>query len=82
MSSEEHSCSKASFWPLFIRSFLTAYALCVVFHAPLELEEYDTLLDFVIANIYEFLGGYDVKFIIVLLVAGTFYYFERQEKRS
>ena len=48
-----------------IKGFLTAYALVTVFHAPLSIDAYETGLDFYIDSIYELLGAYDFKFLLI-----------------
>lgn len=61
-------------WPkLAVKSLLTAYALCAVFHAPLEPSQYETRVDYIIASIYEFLGAYDFKFLLLTVLSGFFY---------
>lgn len=57
----------------FLKSFLTAYALSVSFHAPLKAAAYETILDYVIASIYELLGSYDLKFILLFILCIWFY---------
>lgn len=54
-------------------SFLTAYALSVSFHAPLNPAAYETTPDYVIASIYELLGSYDLKFILLFMFCIWFY---------
>lgn len=58
---------------LFLKSFLTAYALTAVFHAPLNPSFYETKIDYLIASIYELLGTYDFKFLLLLIVLFCFY---------
>ena len=53
---------------IFVKSFLTAYALCTAFHAPLTRAGYDTFIDYAIASIYELLGEYDLKFLLFLIL--------------
>ena len=60
---------------IFLKSFLTAYALSAVFHVPLIPSSYETGLDFVIASVYELLGEYDLKFFLLLLLGLGFYGF-------
>lgn len=60
---------------LFLKSFLTAYALCVVFHAPLIPGYYETGLDYLIASVYELLGDFDFKFILTFILCFFFYRF-------
>lgn len=57
----------------FLKSFLTAYALSVSFHAPLRATAYETTLDYVIASVYELLGSYDLKFILLFILCIWFY---------
>ena len=57
----------------FVKSFLTAYALCTAFHAPLTRAGYDTFIDYAIASIYELLGEYDLKFLLFLILAAVCY---------
>ena len=56
-----------------IKGFLTAYALVTVFHTPLAMEAYETGLDFYIASIYELLGAYDFKFLLIGIACSFFY---------
>ena len=55
------SFTKNAFLTSLVKSFLTAYALCVVFHTPLVPSYYETTLDFASASVYELLGVYDLK---------------------
>lgn len=64
---------------LAVQSFLTAYALCAVFHPPLVPAQYETTLDYVIASIYELLGDYDLKFLFLFILTFCFYAF-RQDR--
>ena len=69
----------------FIKGFLTAYALVTVFHAPLTGEAYETGMDFCIASIYELLGEYDFKFLLIGIACSFFYlYFKKfhMDKKS
>lgn len=66
----------------FFKSFLTAYALSVPFHAPLQAAAYETTLDYVIASIYELLGSYDLKFILLFILCIWFYRQVSMKKRS
>lgn len=61
-----------------IKSFLTAYALCAAFHAPLRPAQYETVIDYAIAAIYEILGEYDLKFFLLLPLAAVFYGFAQK----
>lgn len=56
-----------------VKSFLTAYALSASFHMPLQPTAYETRLDYAIASIYELLGSYDFKFILLFVLAVLFY---------
>lgn len=56
-----------------LKSFFTAYALTVSFHVPLKAAAYETTLDFVIASIYELLGVYDLKFVLLFILCIWFY---------
>lgn len=64
---------KADFLVEFAKSFLTAYALRAVFHAPLDPYAYETGQDYAIASIYELLGTYDLMFLFLLILALCFY---------
>jgi len=80
MNKEKLSFTNASCRETMVRilkSFLTAYALCAVFHAPLDPARYETSLDFAIASIYELLGMYDFKFLLLLVLSYIFYGFSR-----
>ena len=62
----------------YIKGFLTAYALATVFHTPLSMDAYETGLDFYIASIYELLGEYDFKFLLMGIACSSFYlYFKK-----
>lgn len=74
MNEAPFSHAKSSCLALFAKSFLTAYALCVTFHAPLKLSNYETALDYIIASIYELLGTYDLKLLFLLLLSAFFYH--------
>ena len=67
-----------------LKSFLTAYALSVPFHVPLQFAAYETRLDYVIASVYELLGSYDLKFILLFILCICFYRWldRRKEKVS
>lgn len=75
MKSFFSSFTKAALLTVFVKSFLTAYALSAVFHAPLNPSFYETKRDYVIASVYELLGTYDFKFILLLLLCFCFYRF-------
>jgi hypothetical protein len=76
------SSSRAAFIPLFLKSFLTAYALCVVFHAPLDPSWYETGIDYAIASVYELLGNYDIRFLLVLIITYALYYMENRKRMA
>ncbi len=65
-----------------IKGFLTAYALVTVFHTPLSMEAYESGLDFYIASVYELLGMYDFKFLLIGIVCSFFYLYTRQALRK
>nr|WP_297864401.1 DUF6020 family protein [uncultured Acetatifactor sp.] len=69
-----------AFVRLFFKSFLTAYALCVVFRAPLDLSWYETDIDYAIASVYELLGKYDIRFLLVLIITFAFYHVENRKQ--
>lgn len=58
---------------IFFKAFLTAFAFCTVFHAPLGASNYETGIDFVTASIYELLGNYDFTFLLLFGVLAFFY---------
>lgn len=60
---------------LCIKSLLTAYAFLAAFHAPLLAEHYETTLDYLIASVYELLGEYDFRLILVGICCGFFYHY-------
>ena len=59
-------------WDL-LKSFLTAFGLTAVFHPPLQQTSYETGLDYVIASVYELLGPYDFKFLLLFVLSAIFY---------
>lgn len=73
MKEKLSSYTKADCLVIFAKSFLTAYALCAVFHAPLSLSDFETAIDYCIASIYELLGSYDLKFLLLLILSAFFY---------
>lgn len=75
MTENAHGLTRLACLKIFIKSFLTAYALCAVFHAPLEPAGYETSIDYAIASIYELLGAYDLKFLLVLVLSAFCYFF-------
>lgn len=74
------SHTKAACAKLCAKSFLTAYALCATLHAPLEPSQYETAIDYTIASIYAFLGAYDLKLVLLLILCGLFYRARDREK--
>lgn len=72
--------AKSPYTGIFLKSFLTAYALTAVFHAPLLPSSYETGADYVIASVYELLGAYDLNFFLVLLLGLGFYSWKPREK--
>lgn len=64
---------KSPAWKMLIKGFLTAYALTAVFHTPLVAAYYETKTDYIIASVYELLGEYDFKFILLLFGGVCFY---------
>lgn len=58
---------------LLVQSFLTAYALSTPFHASLQFAAYETKLDYIIASVYELLGIYDLKFVLLFFLFVMFY---------
>lgn len=79
MTENAYGLTKAACLKIFAKSFLTAYALCVVFHAPLEPGSYETAIDYAIASIYELLGAYDLKFLLVLILSAFCYGFAARQ---
>lgn len=73
MTENAFSDTKGLCLKLFVKSFLTAYALCAVFHAPLNPAQYETGIDYAIASIYELLGAYDLKFLLTMLLCAFCY---------
>ena len=63
---------KVMAWDL-LKSFLTAFGLTAVFHPPLQQTSYETGLDYVIASVYELLGPYDFKFLLLFVLSAIFY---------
>lgn len=63
-----------------IKSILTAYALTVSFHLPLERIHYETTMDFLLASVFELLGNYNFTFIIIGILA--FFFFEKHRLRK
>ena len=60
---------------LLIKSFFVAVAMTVEFGTGLKPEFFDNNIDYIIASIYDLLGEYDVKFLLVWLLAGVFLFF-------
>ena len=56
-----------------IKGLLTAYAFLTVFHEPLSAIHYETTIDYLIASVYELLGNYDFRIILIGIVCGAFY---------
>lgn len=75
MKEKASDLTKALCLRILAKSFLTAYALCTAFHAPLAPGQYETFIDYAIASIYEILGEYDLRFFLLLLLAAVFYRF-------
>ena len=75
MKEKASDLTKALCLRILAKSFLTAYALCTAFHAPLAPGQYETFIDYAIASIYEILGEYDLRFFLLLLLAVVFYRF-------
>lgn len=69
---------KKKVW-FFAKAFLTAAALSMPFHAPLAVEQYETKLDYIIASVYELLGGYDFKFLLLAALSLCFYRFMEEK---
>ncbi len=63
-----------------VKGFLTAYAFVATFHEPLIRFHYETTLDYIIASVYELLGSYDFKLILIAVVCGFFYKYLGNEK--
>ncbi len=62
-----------------IKAYLTAFALTVTFQAPLQMADYESRLDFIIASVYELLGEYQFRLLLVAGLCGFLYwYMERQ----
>ncbi len=59
---------------LFVKAFLTSFALLVSFHEPLAPAAFESTIDFIIASIYELLGTYNFTFLLLLMVMGYFYW--------
>lgn len=66
---------KSPHMKILLKGFLTAYALSATLHAPLIPSSYETDLDYVIASVYELLGEYDLKFMLLWLLSIGFYGF-------
>ncbi len=79
MTENTHGLTKTACLKIFAKSFLTAYALCTVFHAPLEPGRYETAIDYAIASIYELLGEYNLKFLLVLVLSAFCYRFAARQ---
>ncbi|MCI9571014.1 MAG: hypothetical protein HFH97_00135 [Lachnospiraceae bacterium] len=75
MKENRPACTKTACLNISCKSFLTAYALCAVFHAPLDPSQYETAIDLCIASIYELLGAYDLKFLLLSILSAFCYGF-------
>ena len=69
MKENRPAYTKAACLNISCKSFLTAYALCAAFHAPLDPSQYETAIDLCIASIYELLGAYDLKFLLLSILS-------------
>ena len=58
-----------------IKSLLTAYALTATFHVPFFVSQFESLLDYVIASVYELLGDYQLEFVLIWVMSVLFYGF-------
>ncbi|MCD8381175.1 MAG: hypothetical protein LUC95_12870 [Lachnospiraceae bacterium] len=64
---------------VFIKAYLSAFALTVTFQAPLQAADYEGKLDFIIASVYERLGEYQFRLLLVVgLIAFVYWYMEKQ----
>ncbi|MCD7751856.1 MAG: DUF6020 family protein [Lachnospiraceae bacterium] len=64
---------------VFIKAYLSAFALTVTFQAPLQAADYEDRLDFIIASVYELLGEYQFRLLLVAgLIAFVYWYMEKQ----
>ncbi len=71
----EKNTNKFQFYMLlFVKAFLTSFALTAVFHEPFVLNDYETVVDFVIASVYELLGVYNFTFLLVMVISAFFYW--------
>lgn len=57
-----------------LKAFFTAYALTAVFQEPFFLWQFETVLDYIIASVYEVLGEYRLEFVLIWLLTSVFYY--------
>ena len=57
-----------------LKGFLTAYALTAVFHEPFSRGQFETVLDYIIASVYELLGEYRLEFVLIWLLTSIFYW--------
>ncbi len=63
---------------VFIKAYLSAFAITVKFHAPLEMADYEDRLDFIIASVYELLGEYQFSLLLVFgLCCFLYWHMER-----
>ena len=51
-----------------ISGYLSAYGLCVVYHAPLLKENFEEGVDYITASVYELLGDYSFSFFLIWLL--------------
>lgn len=58
-----------------LKGVITAYALTTTFHAPFFLYQFETIFDYIIASIYEFLGEYRLEFVLVWILSSLFYWY-------
>lgn len=56
-----------------LKGILSAYALSAVFHAPTPASAFESAADLAIYSIYELLGSYDLKFLLLLVLCVCFY---------
>lgn len=67
---------------IWIKAFFTAAAFSMPFHEPLQLEWYETKLDYIIASIYELLGKYDFTFLLLMAVCVCLYRYVEEKRPS
>ncbi|MCD8131785.1 MAG: DUF6020 family protein [Lachnospiraceae bacterium] len=66
---------------VFLKAYLTAFALTAAFHAPLVRADYEDRLDFIIASVYELLGEYQLQLLLVFGLC-LFIYWHMEEKEE